>query len=200
MKDTAKLILSLGLVCAIGSLALTQVYQRTQKPIEEANKRALNESLKLVLPPETATTEKLNDIFFKALDAQGKLVAYAGQATGTGGFHGNVKVLVGLSPEGKILGVMVTEHGETPGLGSKATDRKSKTSLWSVLAGKAKKDAFPPNPYLDSFNGRQATGFKYGKGENGVQGVSGATLSSKAILRGVNTVCKAFKELPKENN
>ena len=198
MKETAKLILSLGLVCAIGSLALTQVYQRTKKPIEEANKRALEESMKLVLPPETATTEKLNDMFFKALDADGKLVAYAGQATGTGGFHGDVKVLVGISPDGKILGVMVTEHGETPGLGSKATDRKSKTSLWSVLAGKAKKETFPPNAYLDSLTGRPATGFKYGKGKGEVNGVSGATLSSKAILRGVNAVCKGFKELPKE--
>ena len=111
-----------------------------------------------------------------------------------------MKVLVGLSPEGKILGVMVTEHGETPGLGSKATDRKAKTSLWQLLAGKAKHEKFPPNPYLDSFTGRQATGFKYGKGDNGVDGVSGATLSSKAILCGVNAVCTAFQALPKGNN
>ncbi len=195
MKDICKLVLSLGLVCAIGSLALSKVYTTTKQPIEVAKAKDLMASLKLVLPSETSSTEKIDGtIFFKALDASGKQIAYAAQATGKGGFHGEVKVLVGLDLQGKILAVMVTENSETPGIGSKATDRKVQKSLWDVLRGKSTDVAFPPNDYLDSYAGRNVSdGFAFGK--DGLNAVSGATYSSTAILNGINVVSQAFKEL-----
>ncbi|MBO4345569.1 MAG: FMN-binding protein [Victivallales bacterium] len=195
MKDIFKLVLSLGLVCAIGSFALSRVYTTTKAPIEAANTAALMASLKLVLPPETASTAPIKDtIFFKALDANGKQIAYAAQAKGKGGFGGDVTVLVGLEMDGKIRAVMVTENSETPGIGSKATDRKVQKSLWDVLAGKSADVAFPPNEYLDSYAGRDVKGgFAFGK--DGLHAVSGATYSSTAILNGVNAVSEAFNKL-----
>ena len=195
MKDVLKLVLSLGLVCAIGSFALSRVYTITQKPIEVASTAALMSSLKLVLPQDTASTEPINGtIFFKALDASGKHIAYAAQAKGVGGFGGPVTVVAGIGMDGRILAVMVTESSETPGIGSKATDRKVQKSLWDVLKGKSADVAFPPNEYLDSYAGRQvADGFAFGK--DGLHAVSGATYSSTAILNGVNAISQAFKEL-----
>lgn len=197
MKSILKLVLSLGLVCAIGSFALSMVYDTTKEPIKTANANALMASLKLVLPTETATTEPINDtIFYKALDNSGTQIAYAAAATGKGGFGGDVKVLVGLDMNGKILAVMVTENSETPGIGSKATDRKVQKSLWDVLKGKRTDVAFPPNKYLDSYAGRDvAGGFAFGR--DGLNAVSGATYSSTAILNGLNAVSQAFKELKK---
>ena len=197
MKSILKLVLSLGIVCAIGSFALSRVYTATKKPIEEAAANELISSLKLVLPPETAATEPIeNTIFFRALDDSGNQIAYAAKATGKGGFGGDVTVLVGLDMNGKILAVMVTENSETPGIGSKATDRKVQRSLWDVLQGKASDVAFPPNEYLDSYAGRAVTG-NLAFGKDGLHAVSGATYSSTAILNGINTVSKAFKELSK---
>ncbi len=195
MKSTLKLVLSLGLVCAIGSFALSMVYNTTKKPIEEANAKTLMSSLKLVLPSETASTEPIDDtIFYKALDSAGSQIAYAALATGKGGFGGDVTVLVGLDMNGKILAVMVTESSETPGIGSKATDRKVQKSLWDVMNGKATDVSFPPNAYLDSYAGRDVTGgFAFGK--DGLHAVSGATYSSTAILNALNVVSKAFNEL-----
>ncbi len=195
MKDIFKLVLSLGLVCAIGSFALSRVYTTTKAPIEAANAESLMASLKLVLPPETASTAPIDGtIFFKAMDADGKQIAYAAQAKGKGGFGGDVTVLVGLDMGGRILAVMVTENSETPGIGSKATDRKVQKSLWDVLAGKSADVAFPPNEYLDSYANRDVKGgFAFGK--DGLNAVSGATYSSTAILNGINAVGKAFNEL-----
>ena len=36
------------------------------------------------------------------------------------GFGGAVKVMIGIGANGEITGVKVTEHSETPGLGTKA--------------------------------------------------------------------------------
>ncbi len=197
MKDMLKLVASLGLVCAIGGAALSWVHRTTAGPIAQAEARQLASSLALVLPKETERTEKVEgSIFHRALDKDGRIVGYAAQASGRGGFKGDVKVLVGLDPGGRIIGVMVADSSETPGIGSKATDRKEQKSLWDVLRGRAGGNPFPPNEYLDSYAGRQAMEFEYGgKGANGVHGVTGATYSSRAIMNGVNEVCRAFSEL-----
>lgn len=201
MKSILKLVASLGLVCFIGGGSLYLVNNLTREPIAVAEQNALLSSLSLVLPAETASTRAIDGTaFFKALDADGNVIAYAGHGVGKGGFKGDVKLLVGLSPEGRILGVMVTEHSETPGIGGKATDRKLEKSLWNVLAGKVEDNAFPPNAYLDSFVGRQAVEFVFGgNGDNGVQGVSGATYSSRAVVNGINEISAAFEKLPRQH-
>ena len=207
MKQLLSFILSLGMVCLVGSAALAWVNQTTAEPIQKAQQQALEASLKLVLPAETATTEAMSatanasaDVrFFRALDKEGHLLAYAAQATSpVTGFKGPVKVVAGLEKDGKVRAVMVTEHTETPGLGTKATDRSAVKSLWAVLAGKAQDDPFPPNAFLDSFAGLQAAkGFEMDKGDpkNAVAHVSGATYSSRAVISAVDAIGEAFRQL-----
>ncbi|HOG49678.1 MAG TPA: FMN-binding protein, partial [Lentisphaeria bacterium] len=171
MKEILRLTLSIGLVCLIGGAALAYVNVKTAAPRQEAAARTLADSLKLVLPPETASTSQAPSVdgvdFYDAKDSSGRTIARAAVGSSRLGFGGEVKVLVGLKLDNRILGVMVTEHSETPGLGTKATDRKAQKSLWDVLAGKAADDAFPPNAYLDSFAGRPATGFSLGGDSQG---------------------------------
>ena len=196
MKDILRLCLSVGLVCLCGAAALAFVNAKTAAPRRLAAEKTLSDSLKLVLPLETAGTNRLDSVdgvdFYAAQDSAGQTIARAAVGSSRTGFGGELKVLVGLSPDNRILGVMVTEHTETPGLGTKATDRKAQKSLWAVLAGKAPEDAFPPNAYLDAFTGRPAAGFSLdGDGDGQIQAVSGATISSKAVLDAVNTICRA---------
>ena len=56
--------------------------------------------------------------------------------------------------------------------------------------------AFPPNDYLDAYSGRPAGEFVLGGGssEQRIDGVSGATISSKAVLAAVNRVCDAYNK------
>ena len=197
MKDILRLCLSIGLVCLGGGAALAFVNAKTEAPRRAAAARTLVDSVKLVLPPETASTVSAPSVdgvdFYVAQDSAGRTIARAAVGSSRIGFGGELKVLVGLSLDNRILGVMVTEHSETPGLGTKATDRKAQKSLWAVLAGKATEDVFPPNAYLDAFTGRPATGFSLGGAGQSqpVQAVSGATISSKAVLDAVNTICRA---------
>lgn len=202
MKDIIRLCFSLGTVCFCGAVALVYVNAKTLGPRQQAQQATLTKSLSLVLPAETSDTKALELpladglSFFLASDAAGRPLAVAGQGSTRTGFGGEVVVLVGLERDGRIRGVMVTKHSETPGLGTKATDRKQLKSLWAVLAGKDEDVAFPPNDYLDAYSGRQAGEFVLGGGssEQRIDGVSGATISSKAVLAAVNRVCDAFNK------
>ncbi|MEM9303124.1 MAG: electron transport complex subunit RsxG [Pseudomonadota bacterium] len=47
----------------------------------------------------------------------GALVAIAAEVTAPDGYSGPIALLVGMTPDGRITGVRVTDHRETPGLG-----------------------------------------------------------------------------------
>lgn len=51
--------------------------------------------------------------------------AYAIKAITTAGYSGKIELLVGITATGKILGVRVISHAETPGLGDKIETSKS---------------------------------------------------------------------------
>ena len=212
MKQLLSFILSLGMVCLVASAALSWVNQTTLEPIEKAQQAALEASLKLVLPEtmtrtEEVPAEKLGEPakdkqgavhLYQAFDEKGTLVGYAASAISpVGGFKGPIKVVAGINLDGKIRGVMITEHSETPGIGTKVTDRKSVKSLWDVLAGKAHEEKFPPNEFLDGqFNGTDtAKGYAVGgaNGANAVVAVSGATYSSRSVISAVDAIGRAFR-------
>ncbi|MBR5077994.1 MAG: FMN-binding protein [Victivallales bacterium] len=200
MKDILRLCVSLGLVCLVGAGALAYVNNVTDGPRKAAAKATLTDGLKLVLPLETATiasndeegapeNEKVVVIdgvkLYRAYDAAGNEIAVAAEAEGKG-FGGMVKTLTGIGKDGRIIHVIVTSHSETPGLGTQATDRKMKKSIWG--GGKALAEGeLPPNPYLDGkYNGKDAKPF------SAIDGVSGATYSSTAVHNAVNKACRAY--------
>ncbi len=55
----------------------------------------------------------------------GKGVAIAIEAIAPDGYNGNIKIIIGISHEGEVLGVRTLSHQETPGLGDKIELRKS---------------------------------------------------------------------------
>ena len=56
---------------------------------------------------------------------KGEVVAHLVEHTYPNGYNGNIRLLTGIDREGKLLGVRVTSHRETPGLGDKVETRKS---------------------------------------------------------------------------
>ncbi len=199
MKDILKLCLSLGFFCAVSGGALAFVNQKTAEPRRRAEEAERTTKLKLVLPAETAETlsdGSLNGVqFFRAEDADGKLLAYAAEGISGRGFGGELRVLAGIAPDGKILGVLVSKHRETPGIGTQVTDRKAIRSLWELLSGNSTSDPFPSNACLDSYSGKSLQrALSFGSGENGVMSVSGATVSSKAVLAAVHSISLAWQK------
>lgn len=203
MKDILRLMVSLGLVCAIGCAALVFVNERTKAPREAVEQAVLNDNLKLAVPAgldcefDAAKRLDYDKVTFHRAYRDGRLVALVAQTRGHG-FGGRIYSLVGLDPaSGAITRVLVTGHTETPGLGTQATDRKEQKSLWK--ASELQPGEVPPNAFLDRFTGKSGeASYVLGKPEPDkpgiIEGVSGATYSSKGVLQGVNRACKVFRE------
>lgn len=205
MKQILKFCLSLIFFCALSGAALAYVNKITAAPREKAEQSERTDNLKLILPADSSDTKegkKFSEVqFFEAYDATGKLLAYAAEGVSRKGFGGELRVLAGISLEGRILGVLVSKNSETPGIGSSVTDRKARLSLWKVLAGKHELDPFPANKYLDSFTDRLlGKNLSSGSSSDDIVYVSGATISSQAVHDAVNSISLAWQELYSSSN
>lgn len=103
--------------------------------------------------------------------------------TVTRGYVDDITVFVGVSNEGKVTGILVEEAHETFGLGSKAlTDHVflsqflNKSGSFTVDTGSA-----------DAFSGATGTVTEETGEEIGVDAITGATVTSKAVVRCVNS-------------
>jgi uncharacterized protein with FMN-binding domain len=97
---------------------------------------------------------------FAGYDSAGALVGYAA-ASSAPGYGGPVMLLVGVNPDGAIIGVQVVTHRETPG-------------FFRVLER---------DQYYEQFLGQTpADNLTLGQG---IDGVSGATLSAEAVAQSI---------------
>lgn len=88
------------------------------------------------------------------------------------GYGGPVSTMVGISLDGKVTGVKVVEHKETPGLGSEVVENKQ---------------------FLKKFLGKDPEDpVKIGKD---IDAVSGATISSRAVTNAVRMALDIYKEV-----
>ena len=99
-----------------------------------------------------------NELYLIVKD--GKAFGYCAEITATG-FGGDIKMMVGVDGEKKVCGTYIVTMSETPGLGARA-----KEEPW----------------FLEQFTGKSGT-IEVG---NGVDALSGATITSKAVAKGVN--------------
>ena len=126
------MVLVLTGVAVIMGGVLAYVNHLTEGPINAQKEKALADGIKNVMCVQDLTVAKTDEVrqndakgkemvftIYQVKDAQGQDLGAAVEST-TGGFGGDLKVLVGFDPEGKILGYTLLEHAETPGLGAKA--------------------------------------------------------------------------------
>ena len=95
------------------------------------------------------------------------------------GFGGKLTVMVGLAPDGTILGYKVLESKETPGLGAKAKDWFQQGQKGDII-------------------GKKAGNLAVTKDKGGdVDAITASTITSKAFLRCINA---AYEELSKDSS
>ena len=100
--------------------------------------------------------------------------------TATYGYSGEITMLIGVSKEGKVTGLVVMEMSETFGLGRNAlNDHEFLAQFLNTDGGIA------IGVQADTFSG--ATGDSTAETDTYVDGISGATVTSKAIARCVNS-------------
>jgi len=124
----------LGGVALLTSAALAFASRATEADIKAAEAADLKQSLAQVLPGEyendllkdtVALTGKRGEVLVYRGRRAGKVEAVVYQVVGNG-YAGNIVCVMGVSREGKILGVRVISHKETPGLGDKIEPAKAK--------------------------------------------------------------------------
>ena len=178
-----------GVAVIMGGI-LAYVNHLTEGPINEQKAKALADGIKAVIACDDVIVSKTDTVLqtdakgkemtyviYQTQDAQGKELGAAVEST-MGGFGGNLKVLVGFDPDGKILGYTLLEHAETPGLGAKA-DRWFQKGEKGDIIGKD-----PKEPLTVSKDGGQ------------VDAITASTITSRAFLLAVNNAYSAYKNTP----
>lgn len=177
VKYILRLTFTLLIICAVVAGILAAVNAITA-PIIAASKEAKTQAaISAVLP---GGGDKID--FAGADDSGMVLEVYASDAgyavkVAPSGFGGAITMMVGIDNEGNVLGISVISHAETPGLGAVASQNTDK--------GVA---------FRDQFVGL-VSGITIGSGENQIDSLSGATISSQAIVDGVNAALACAAKL-----
>lgn len=191
-----RLIMTLTLAGLFSGILLSTTYVVTE-PVIKANKEAaLREAIYVVLPgcveiqwvweengvlvEGDQPPEKAESWIYKGVDQNGNLVGYALPGEGAG-FQDQIVLIVGYKPENdKVIGFQVLDSRETPGLGDKIFKDKAFITNFKDLN---------TNPSVEFVKKGAKT-----KG-NEVEGITGATISSKAVVKIVQESLNLWKPL-----
>lgn len=186
MNNTAKIIIVLTLITLISGAVLALLDSYTRPKIESYRKIQENNAIAEVLPENDRIKEIVQDgyVFYEAY-RKNELVGVAFQVSG-GGFQSELVMMVSVTPDfSEIIKVKILAQVETPGLGTKIEDDPSNK----------------PNPawFIDQFKGLKINPeISYVKNvkpskNTEIQAITGATISSAAIVRILNTEIKKAK-------
>ena len=190
------MVLVLTGVAVVTGAILAYINHVTKEPIKVQKEKTLADGIKSVmgggdLKVSKTDTVRQNDakgkeltyIIYQTQDANNKDLGAAVEST-TGGFGGDLKILVGFDPEGNILGYTLLEHAETPGLGAKADKWFQKGEKGDII-GKNPKEKLTVSKDKDG-----------GK----VDAITASTITSRAFLLAVNNAYSAYKATPVDAN
>lgn len=175
MKENIKLGLILLLITGIAAFLIGGAYEITKEPIEKqviANKQA---AMKEILPKaekfEVANADIKGNEKIKEVNvgmAGTGIVGYAIKVSPKG-YGGLLDIMVGVSTDGKVSGIKILSHTETPGLGANAPKPE--------FSGQ-----FKDKPIVSKLEVVKIAPTK----ENQIQAITGSTITSKAVTLGVN--------------
>lgn len=175
--------------CALlAALLLTGTERLTREPIAEARRAAARAALAVVVPPALHDNDLLADRIeviaprWLGVDASlalhrarraGEPTALAIEAVAPDGYAGAIRLIVGVDAGGRVLGVRVVEHRETPGLGD------------PIEAGRS--------DWIRSFEGRslgdpEPSGWTVRKHGGEFDQFAGATITPRAVVHAVRRV------------
>jgi len=179
MKETFKIVLVLTLVCVSCAFFLALVDTSLARKIE-ANAKSRIKNAITKLAPEAIKINKIetgSEPIYKLSNKKNKLIGYAFIASGQG-YQGKIKMLVVISSDlQNLVGIEVVESLETPGLGAKIGE----------------------TTFRDQFKNLDVKGsIKYLKEtpseKNQIMAITGATVSSKAVVNILNARIKSLKK------
>lgn len=191
IKDT----MAITVITLVAGLALGIVHDITAKPIAQQNALAKEEAYKNVFPDavtfESVISQEdpdleayLDDHGYKAQnidevmlakDEAGNEMGYAFTVTTSEGYGGDIQFAMGVKDDGTLNAISILTISETAGLGMKANT----------------------DEFKNQFAGKQVESFAYTKdgatSEDQIDALSGATITTNAMVNGVNAGLCAFQ-------
>ena len=178
-------------ITVVSGLLLGVVYDVTKEPIAKQQEKAKQAACANVFSSaasfetvadasgnaisDTVDGVDINEVM-QALDSGGNLLGYVLTVTDHEGYGGDIQFSMGVALDGTLNGISLLKIAETPGLGMKAGD---------VL--------------VPQFENKKAEAFAYTKSgaasESEIDAISGATITTNAVVNGVNAGLSYFKNV-----
>ncbi len=179
--DIIKPGIVLCIITVIAAILLGTVYEITKEPIARQQLETRNSAMRELLPSATdfhegsafAPENGVTSYFQGVSSADNSVVGYVIGCSSIG-YSGNIDLLVAIDMNNMIQGIKIVKQTETPGLGSlavlpKFTDQfKNKTGELVVTKKDSPKD-------------------------NEVEAITASTITSKAVVSGVNAATEFFE-------
>ncbi len=176
-KEIAVPAITLFLIAAVCTAILAVTNDITAPKIAENNEQAEIAARQLVFVDAKSFSDVKtvkDTAYVEALDENGEIIGYV-FTTSSKGYGGEIKIMTGIGSDGKVTGMEILAIEETAGLGMNA-----------------KKDDFK-NQYVG--NSGDFTVAKSATGENEIQALTGATITSQAVTDAVNVAVETFKSV-----
>ena len=191
MSKTMKNTMVLTIITLIAGLALGFVYEITKYPIAQAQDAAKKEAWQAVFPEADLDSFEQVEVDVKVADEVIKTLGigatidevckvgedgYVITTTDKEGYGGDIEFMMGVRNDGSLNGISLLSIAETAGLGMRAEE---------VLK--------------PQFGNKNAESFEYVKsgamGDNQIEAISGATITTHAVTNGVNAGLYYFREM-----
>jgi len=191
VADIVRLGTRLLIITFVAALALSITNMVTAGPIKAQIQKENDLSRQSVLP-EAETFELMDDI--QGIDLSNwpdiqevyagksgdRIVGYTFKVS-TKGYGGSIEMTLGIDTDGRISGLKIGNHQETPGLGAKAAETSFQDQYKGKTAGGGLTVTKASNPK-----------------DSEVEAITGATITSRAITNGVNNAGQLYLEIVKQ--
>lgn len=168
MKEMLKYGFILGFICFLSSSVLAIVNNVTEPMIRQQKEKEESSSFSELMPESLDFKARYRDekiIYYAAYDSNNKLNGFIVK-TKTRGYASDIETAVSLSLKLEIIGIKILSQNETPGLGNRITEAA----------------------FLGKFQGKSADTL------NEVQAITGASISSRAVINSVRDKIQELKE------
>jgi len=190
LRDLIKMVVVLLVICTTSGVVLSYVNEATKAPreyqyikfVQEPSIKAVlsdydNDPVKERIKLAVGEDEEGNPIEIVVFPAKKggatQAIAYSAAAKG---YHDLIEVMVGVGPEGKLTGISIMTHTETPGLGARIVEPE----------------------FTDQFAGLDLETTKLSAEGGKVDALSGATFSTVGVITAVGAALEQFPQIKKE--